>query len=267
MNIKPSAIDSLDSILKKMEDKEPLFFLDYDGTLTPIVSHPKDALLSDAMRKTLENLASRFFTAVISGRGLKDIKELVGLQGLYFAGSHGFQLENPKGEVFTYPEALPYRDDIEQAYRFLNQELKAIPGIFLENKEFSIAVHYRQVAEGQDYIKKMVEKAAAQSKGLKITYGKKVYELRPNIEWHKGKAVLWLIENASSHEKQPFPIVIGDDATDEDAFMAVHGIGTSIFVQGENHIKTAEYTLKDPGEVQEFLQLFLQKYGYLHQSK
>src|SRR5262245_43961673 len=129
MGAKLSPVDGIDSLLKKAEGKEPLFFIDYDGTLTPIVGHPKDALLSPATRNVLEDLSSHFFTDIISGRGLKDLKALVGLKGVYCAGSHGIQIESPDGEEFIYPEALPLREEIAKAYLYLNSKLAHIPGI------------------------------------------------------------------------------------------------------------------------------------------
>nr|NIP73230.1 trehalose-phosphatase [Gammaproteobacteria bacterium]NIR30345.1 trehalose-phosphatase [Gammaproteobacteria bacterium]NIR98189.1 trehalose-phosphatase [Gammaproteobacteria bacterium]NIT63856.1 trehalose-phosphatase [Gammaproteobacteria bacterium]NIV20860.1 trehalose-phosphatase [Gammaproteobacteria bacterium] len=93
----PSALERLDEIAERMRDKRPCLFLDYDGTLTPIVARPELAVLSEALRDTLRRLARRAMVAVISGRDLQDVRERVGLSELYYAGSHGFDIAGPAG--------------------------------------------------------------------------------------------------------------------------------------------------------------------------
>jgi trehalose-phosphatase len=252
--VKPSALNQIDRILQKSAGKEPLFFLDYDGTLTPIASHPREALLPKEMQAVLDRLGDRYFVAIVTGRGLKDIQTLIPLKHVYFAASHGFILKDPEGQQFTCAGSDKYLDEIQEAYRYLYAKLGGIPGVHIENKEFSIAVHDRLVNAEVEHVRKVVAQAPQQFKGLKVTYGKRVSELRPNVEWDKGKAVLWLIENALNLEKPPFPIVIGDDLTDEDAFEAVKGSGVSICVQEAPRETHADYILKDTLEVQKFLE-------------
>src|SRR5213593_1030192 len=120
-------------------------FLDYDGTLTPIVSQPEDAWLSDSMQQTLRELARQAPVAILSGRDLDDVRRRVNLDGIVYAGSHGFDIAGPRGlrkQVAT--EFLPIMDAAEKE---LKEKLAGIHGVLLERKRFSVAAHYRQANE------------------------------------------------------------------------------------------------------------------------
>src|SRR5437899_10717352 len=190
-------------------------FLDYDGTLTPIVSHPEKALLSDSMRTTLRALAAQVPVAILSGRDLYDMRQRVRVEGIVYAGSHGFDIAGPHGlRKQMASEFLPVLDGAE---RELGERLRGISGALLERKRFSISAHYRQVAdESMPQVKQAVNEVAALHRQLRKMSGKKVYELQPAIDWDKGKALLWLLEVMDSKSREIFPIYIGDDLTDED---------------------------------------------------
>src|SRR5690606_15157717 len=91
----PSALEHLDEIAQWWSDRPLAVFLDYDGTLTPIVPHPADAFLTPEMRRMIAALAERFPVAVISGRDRPDVAARVGLGTLYYAGSHGLDIAGP----------------------------------------------------------------------------------------------------------------------------------------------------------------------------
>ncbi|CRX39113.1 trehalose-phosphatase [Estrella lausannensis] len=254
---KPSALVRWQEIQDKLQGKRPLFFLDYDGTLSPITAHPKDARLPPKMKEVLEDLSRRYFTAVISGRALADIKELLGDMPLYISGSHGFVIETDAGVVFRLPEAARYRKDLEEAYLLLKEKISSLPGVVLENKDFSIAIHDRMVEEGfKPIIRTTVAETSTLFPRLKMNAGKCLFELKPALDWDKGKAVQWILDSISFDPKRECPIVIGDDVTDEDAFRAVKGNGVSIFVMGEKTETHADYILQNTEEVALFLQLF-----------
>jgi len=120
-------------------------FLDYDGTLTPIVSQPEDAWLSDSMRQALLELAAKASVGILSGRELEDVRQRVNIDNVMYAGSHGFDIAGPRdlrSQVAT--EFLPTLDVAEEA---LHRLLDDIPGARVERKRFSIAAHYRNVNE------------------------------------------------------------------------------------------------------------------------
>lgn len=250
----PSALQSKGEIEGRMESKQVIVFLDYDGTLTPIVSRPEDAVLADQMRETLIRLAGQCPVAVISGRGLRDVRERVRIDQLYYAGSHGFEITGPDGLSLEHQGAqglLPLLDEAEQE---LDRQLAQIGGAQVERKKYSIAVHYRNVEDKDvEAVEEMVDRAIERYEGLRKSSGKKVYELRPDMEWDKGEALLWLMEALGLDRPDVVPFYLGDDLTDEDAFRTLVKRGIGIVV-GEGVRRTeAQYRLANPEQVQDFL--------------
>ena len=246
----PSALKNVQEIAR--HGRRPAIFLDYDGTLTPIVSHPEKALLSDSMRQALQSLVMQAPVAILSGRDLDDVRQRVNIGGIVYAGSHGFHIAGPRGvRKEMAAEFLPRLDMVEQE---LGKQLAGITGARAERKRFSIAAHYRNVnASDIPKVERAVSEVAARHRELRKMDGKKVYELLPDIDWDKGKAVLWLLENQRLERAKVRPIYIGDDRTDEDAFRALEKSGVGILVSEEPRPTAARYSLKDPAEVERFL--------------
>lgn len=250
----PSALDRVDDLLEEAMGKTPAIFLDYDGTLTPIVESPDKAVLSESMRDTILSVAKRFKTAVISGRDLQDVRDKVGIDHIYYAGSHGFDIAGPGGQRETFQQGQEFLPDLDKAETMLKEKAGKIPGVLLERKKFSIAVHYRKVArEAVGQVKEAVDRVASRFDGLKASSGKKVYELRPDMDWDKGKALLWVLDSLDLKGSDVLPLYIGDDTTDEDAFRAIKDQGIGIVVMEASRPTAARYRLRDPGEVRKFL--------------
>ena len=247
----PSALDHVQEIASR--SGQAAVFLDYDGTLTPIVSHPEDAWLSDSMRQALRELAARVPVAILSGRDLDDVRGRVLVDGIVYAGSHGFDIAGAGGLRRELGTAyLPVLDAAEMELR---EALDEIPGSQLERKHFSVAAHYRNVNEGDAFrVTQAVDTVAAGHHELRRINGKKVYELLPDIDWDKGKAVLWLLDTLGLERGKVLPIYIGDDRTDEDAFSALEKRGVAILVSEQPQVTAASYWLHNPEEVEEFLQ-------------
>jgi trehalose-phosphatase len=227
-------------------------FLDYDGTLTPIVSHPEDAWLSDSARQALRELATCAPVAILSGRDLNDVRRRVDLDGIVYAGSHGFDIAGAGG--LRRELGTAYLSVLTTAQTELREALDEIPNAQLERKHFSIAAHYRNVKENDvPKVERAVGKVAARHRELRKMSGKKVYELVPAIDWNKGKAVLWLLEVLGLDLGNARPIYIGDDSTDEDAFAALRQRGIGILVSEQSQPTAASYSLKNPAEVERFL--------------
>lgn len=237
----------------KIRNKELLLLLDYDGTLTPIVSRPELAVLSDDMRDVLKKIAKRYSTAVISGRALDDVRDMVNVDGIYYAGNHGFEISNDVKLV--NPDAEKIKPVINEICRKMGKKLIHIEGSIVENKGVTASVHYRMVSEN-DFIEleKIFKETIAPyvEKGkIRITKGKKVFEIRPNIEWDKGKTVEWVIDAIG---KKGLPVYIGDDQTDEDAFKALKNRGITVLVSEKIKKSNAEYYLRNVDEVKFFLE-------------
>jgi len=247
----PSALKQVHKIAQSND--RLAVFLDYDGTLTPIVGHPEDAWLSESMRQTLRSLAGRLPVAILTGRDLDDVRGRVLVDGIVYAGSHGFDIAGAGGVRRELGAA--YLPVLGAAEMELREALEEISGAQLERKHFSVAAHYRNVSEDDaSLVAQAMDVVAAKHPELRRINGKKVYELLPDIDWNKGKAVLWLLEMLELERGKAFPIFIGDDRTDEDAFSALEKRGAGILVSEEPKPTAASYCLKNPDEVECFLQ-------------
>jgi trehalose-phosphatase len=250
----PSALEHLDDIRRLARDRRIAVFLDYDGTLTPIVDHPANAVLPEPTRDALQQLAATLPLAVVSGRDLDDVRTMVGLSGVWYAGSHGFDIAGPSGErVEKSSELLP---TLAAAETELRTALAGAPGAWVERKRFALAAHYRQVEDDRvPEVEAAIDRVAAMHPELRKTGGKKVFELRPAMPWDKGKALEFLFEAMEIDGPDLFPLYLGDDETDEDAFRVIRDRGLGVAVRGERDERPthARYSLNDPAEVPRLL--------------
>lgn len=251
-----SGLSKSEEILSRISYLKSIIFLDYDGTLTPIVSRPEQAIIGVPMREALIKLSNKVPVAIISGRELSDVIDLVQIPQIYYAGNHGFEFKYPDGTETLLEDAkryLPLADQIESA---LQQLPLSYPGIIIERKKFAIAVHYRLI-EDESMIRALeisLSKITTRFPQFKLTSGKKVFELRPAIDWHKGKAVQVITNEIYGNSSDSYPLYIGDDLTDEDAFRAIKSWGTGILVGSEKRLTFADYFLKDTDEVRVFIE-------------
>jgi len=238
-------------------------FLDYDGTLAPIVQEPDKALISEKTLDILRGLSKNkhFRVAIISGRALKDIKNRIGLEGLIYAGNHGLEINGPKLK-FKAPVSLRYKALLKKIKKELKKKFLKIKGVIVEDKGLSLSVHYRLVDLRDRWLVKTIlhETLIYYTVGnkVKIRPGKKVLEIRPPLEWDKGKIVLWLLARRKFilNGESCVSIYIGDDITDEDAFKALRSKGVTIYV-GEPGHSFAKYYLNNTKEVTEFMEQLL----------
>ena len=251
----PSALDRMEEIERRLRGRRPAVFLDYDGTLTPIVPRPEDARISEEMRQAVKELAARCPVAIVSGRDLRDVRQLAGVEEIFYAGSHGFDIAGPAGRKMEFQLGTDYLPALDKAEQALHEHLGDIEGAQVERKKFAIAVHFRRVTENRfREVEQAVEEVLAANQGLRKTGGKKIFELRPDIDWDKGKALLWLLEQLDLDGPEVLPLYLGDDLTDEDALRELQGRGLGILVRDEERPTAAAYALEDPDEVRRFLQ-------------
>jgi alpha,alpha-trehalase len=253
----PNALEQMEEIVAQLGDRLPALFTDYDGTLTPIVDDPAAAILSNEMRSYLQNLAEHCTVAVISGRDLKDVQNMVGLNNLYYAGSHGFDIAGPNGLQMQQPDARNSLPDLDHAETQLREQITDLPGVVIERKKFAIAVHYRQSNVPVPKIETVVDAAQKNTPSLRKKAGKKIFELQPDVDWNKGKAIGWLMEKLSLNASQVMPFYLGDDTTDEDGFAFLGDRGISIRVGEPETTTQATYLLPAPTAVAQFFQKLL----------
>lgn len=250
-----SALERFNDVVCHLKRKRPAVFLDYDGTLTPIVERPELAVISEEMRQTVRDLARYCTVAIVSGRDRQDVERLTGIKDIYYAGSHGFDIAGPAGRKMEFQQGSDYLPALDKAEKALHERLDRIEGAQVERKKFAIAVHFRRVAALQrSEVEGAVDEVLAQSKGLRKTGGKMIFELRPDIDWDKGKALSWLMRKLDLDRRDVVPIYLGDDLTDEDALREIENRGIGILVRDEARPTHARYALEDTAEVRIFLQ-------------
>jgi trehalose 6-phosphate phosphatase len=256
-----SALEQAAEIAARLDAKQLALFLDYDGTLTPIVRRAEDAILSEAMRSLLASLAKHCTVAIVSGRDRRDAERMVQLEHLVYAGSHGFDIRGPDGLAMQHQEAHRLLPELDAAEETLRSQIASIEGVRVERKKYAIAVHYRDVSSDQEIgqVELAVDAVLVEHAGLRKRGGKKIFELQPDVPWDKGHAVSWLTEALELDHAGVLVMYLGDDVTDEDAFRVLakkeNGIGIRV---GDAEADTqASYRLADCGEVEEFLQSLL----------
>jgi trehalose-phosphatase len=254
----PHALQSADSLRSRLDGRVPAVFLDYDGTLTPIVEDPADATLDDDARAAVRAAADELTVSIVSGRDLDDVRAMVDLPGLAYAGSHGFDMLLADGTRERYGE--DYLDDLDAVERHLRDHLADLAGVSVERKRFAVGVHSRRAPD--DATRREAEHVVAATAGehprLKVTGGKHIEEFRPGIEWHKGHALRRLMTVLDLDVADHPPIYVGDDVTDEDAFAAIADTGVGIVVAGEDdHPTVADLRLDTPAETVDLLHLLV----------
>ncbi|PIN26674.1 Trehalose-phosphatase [Handroanthus impetiginosus] len=273
MNRYPSTLKSFETIMDRARNRKLVMFLDYDGTLSPIVDDPDLAFMSNDMRFALKGVAKYFPTAIINGRSRNKEYELVGLKELYYAGSHGMDImflmrdtlsknhrnyvkstDHAGKDVNLFQPAIEFLPMINEVVKNLFEILKDIKGAKVENHKFCVFVHYHNVDEnGWPVIAQYVHDILKDYPRLRLTHRRKVLEVRPMIDWNKGKAVEFLLESEVrfSNRHDVLPIYIGDDKTDEDAFKVLkkRNCGYGILVCNIPKESNTVSSLRDTAEV------------------
>jgi len=224
-----------------------LLLLDFDGTLTPLHDRPEEVQLGKATRQALRQLVQhrRIALTVVSGRRHADLEDKIGIGGVQYFGLYGW--EGREGmSLASRSEWLLF------CARLLLTRMPHLPGIRLEDKEMSLAMHYRQAPtpvarELRTEVQELVEMLGPD--GLHVVEGSKVLELLPPEIRNKGAAVQEIVRGLPL---ALLPIYIGNDASDESAFAAL-STGITVHV-GRTRRTAARYSLRDPWEVRSFLQ-------------
>jgi trehalose 6-phosphate phosphatase len=232
-------------ILKTFASSNVLAAFDFDGTLAPIVSKPEKAALRPATQRLLRNLTSFIPCVVVSGRGRDDVRRK--LHGIPFAeiiGNHGIEPWHSSGELARAVKSwLPH----------LKQGLKDFDGVVLENKLFSISVHFRH-ARNKTRALKAITDIARTLPGARLVGGKQVVNIVPEGAPDKGRAV----ERARLEMKCDKVIYVGDDKTDEDVF-AVARRGRSLTIRvGASRSSSAHFYIRNQREIDRLLKILIE---------
>lgn len=248
-----------EAIAGKMKSAKHIFLLlDYDGTLTPIVKGPESAYLSPQIRDCLRELASNPYLTlgIISGRALNDLRSKVGIANALYSGNHGLEIEG-HNISFVNTKAVQAMPLLHSLGQDISLALAGIEGAWLEDKRLSLSLHYRLVDEAQfnrlNEIFNEITREPLAYKRIRVTSNKKTYDIRPPVNWNKGKAIKFINKILFPKDKA-FMLFAGDDKTDYDAFRVVNTAeGISVFVGNANIKSPACYFLQSPDEVHHLL--------------
>jgi trehalose 6-phosphate phosphatase len=257
----PSALGDGEAFNERLAGRRPAVFLDYDGTLTPIVDRPQDAVISASMREAVRALARRCTVCVVSGRDRPVVQQLMSVEDLVVAGSHGFDIWSPDAGTLEHEASGGFDALLERVTSRVRDQAGGIDGALIEPKKASVAVHYRLVSDSErPRIKALVDALLAEHPDqLRVTPGKMVYEIQPKLDWDKGKAVLYLLEVLDLDREDIVALYLGDDITDEHAFEALKGTGIGVLVGDPDdpdlagRPTAADFVLTSIGEVEQFL--------------
>lgn len=233
-----------------------IVFLDYDGTLTPIVDHPSEAILDSRVRSALEATAARTDTEVviISGRSIKDVRDRVDLPELTYVGNHGFEIDGPDIEHFVHADLVHYRERVKQ----LAAELRVVStdGAWTEAKGPTLTWHYRAVVESArgplvEEAREIIGQAGFQTREAHFAL-----EARPPVGWDKGQAALHIVRerHGATWSEDVRVIYVGDDDTDEDAFRHLAGLAQTFRVGPSDTSTAATRRLRDVTAVRTLLE-------------
>jgi len=229
-------------VADRLEAADGVFLgLDFDGTLAPIAEDPERPTITPAARTAVERFVARpdAQVAVVSGRALSDLRHRVGIDEAVYAGNHGLELDGP--DAVVHPVGEDHRPAIEQVVDYFDDRVSDVQGLRVEDKGATATVHVRTVpSERVDEVRSHVERAVASADGdLRVTTGKQVFEIRPDVDWDKGTTMDHLSADVPTGWTT---VYVGDDVTDEDAFRAVRPDGFAVLV-GDREETAADYRL------------------------
>jgi trehalose 6-phosphate phosphatase len=249
-----------DAVRTRLAGAPLVVMLDVDGTLAPIAPRPELAQVPATTSQCVAALAAgaHVIVALVSGRAAADARRLVRVANTWVIGNHGYEIVSPDGESLVDPQVEPYRNLVAQAGRRLEPRLAHVAGVIVEDKRWTLSVHYRLADPAVvPRVRGLVEDTA-QALGLHITDGKMVFEIRPPARVDKGTAVLTLAARLHALGEGASLVFIGDDRTDEDAFRALRlrqrNSVTVRVAPDENTGTAAEFAVADPEEVLRFLE-------------
>lgn len=258
--------DHLDQIGEALQPSPFGLITDVDGTISPTAPTPQAAVVSPLCRRYLSRLTRQLsLVAALSGRPVIQVRDMLNIEGMVYIGNHG--MERWRQGNREIPSAIqPYSSVIRAVIREL-APLLSIEGLWIEDKEISATIHYRQCPQPESAKRDVLAalENSTRAEGLRIRYGKRAVDLLPPVRLDKGTAVTGLIQEYHLQAG----IYLGDDVTDIDAFRAIHdavrrsnfqGFAIGVITPETPEKLTAEvdFTLNGVAEVERFLQWLAQ---------
>jgi trehalose-phosphatase len=235
--------------------------MDFDGTLADFNVNPAAVKLPELRQALLQSLTKRvdLSAGIVSGRRISDLRERVGGPTIFYAGLHGMEIEGP-GLRFVHSAVSVAAPTIGVLAKELRRATKSLPGVMIEDKVLSLVLHVRGASPADRVHATNRFQALSEpyvSDGtLRLQPGNEIFELLPNIAWTKGDAVRCILRHIETQRKETvWPVFIGDDATDGDAFEEIGDGGLTVSVG--KRTAGAAFCIADPAEVETFLRSIL----------
>lgn len=249
-----------DAAIDRLGDAAPLLALfDIDGTLAPLAPRPEDAAVPESVRHALTRLvaAPDVCVGVVTGRAAADGARMVRVPGLWVVGNHGVETCDPDGTQHLAPAMRQFGEPLARAAEALTEPVAATPGAILENKRWSLTVHWRQADPAAVPTLSAAVHAVAQREGLRVGEGKMVFELKGAADVDKGTASVALAERLGALRPRGGVLYVGDDRTDEDAFRRLRAAAdraVTIRVGSADQPTHAEWRVDAPADVHALLE-------------
>lgn len=237
-------LDDFDEYLSKYigNTHKLALLLDYDGTLAPIAPHPDLAVIPTETKNILQRLSnmSDCYISIISGRNVNNVKEMVGIEGITYAGNHGLEILHPDGTKFVHPMPTEFKGKVSELLQQL-QEHVCREGAWVENKGALLTFHFR---EAPAHLRSKLEEEAERyikAAGFKAGKAHCAIEAKPPVQWNKGRASIYILRTAFGVDwsERIRIIYAGDDVTDEDAMLALKGMAATFRVTSSAITKTS----------------------------
>jgi trehalose 6-phosphate synthase/phosphatase len=237
------------------EGQRIALFLDFDGTLAEIESHPSRVRMADSVRAALAACAARSDTdvAIVSGRALSDLSAALSLPGTILVGNHGLEIAGGPLAPFLHPDLPHFEGTLRELAKSLGEECP--PGCWVEDKTASLTLHFRNAAPADQAEIAARAKSAAREVGFQARDALCAVEIRPPTDWDKGDAVLHVLRalHGRAWSESVEAVYVGDDETDEDAFRALRGLGVTFRVGRAERPTFATHRLPNVRAVEQLL--------------
>ncbi|KAL5280474.1 hypothetical protein ACFFRR_004448 [Megaselia abdita] len=225
--------------------------LDYDGTLAPIAANPNITSMTVEVEKALHKITSnpKVFAAVISGRGIVDVQNKVGIKNITYGGNHGIEIQNPDGSRKDYELPAEIQSNYTELVHDLRRQL-AKNGAWVEDKRVSLTYHYRDTPADKIENQRLEAIRIIESHGFRANQAHFAIEAKPPVNWNKGEATKFILEQKFgknyANEGNLKIVFAGDDTTDEDAMRVLQGIGRTFRIASDPKMETyADYRLPE----------------------
>ncbi len=254
-----------DAALDRLAAAVPLLALfDVDGTLAPLAPRPEDAVVPELARRALARLvdAPDVYVGVVTGRAAADGARMVDVPGIWVVGNHGVETCDPDGSRHVAPAMARFAEPLAQAADALMGPVAAAPGAILEDKRWSLTVHWRQADPAAVPALSAAVHAVAQREGLRVGEGKMVFELKGAADVDKGTASVALADRLGALGPRGVVLYIGDDRTDEDAFRRLRDASdraVTIRVGSPDQPTHAEWRVDAPADVHALLDRLVER--------